>query len=199
MYSDGSSSATIIEATRDLVDRLRKPLAYYYFDFNDERKQTVENSLRSLICQLSMKKLKVCDSLKGEYATMNDRQSTPTLEKLQGLLDKMVTEHDDIFIILDALDECKNRPDLLMWLRDFFQKHESKIHIIVTSREEAIIDKYLGTNKAVDKISIQTQDINLDIQLFVRDQLEQHPELHGLRSDHKDEVSEKLAKKAGGM
>jgi len=55
---------------------------------------------------------------------------------LWDILEEMFLEFDQLYILLDALDECTERLVILKWLGEIFKQHFSQLHLLVLSRKE---------------------------------------------------------------
>jgi hypothetical protein len=103
------NSSTIIEHLKMYCDsKLGLAIAYFYFDFNDIKKQNVVNCVSSLIAQLCSQVVDLPDKLKELYKRCNNGSQKPAMHDLRGALAlfAVTKELNDVFIILDALDEC---------------------------------------------------------------------------------------------
>lgn len=116
---------------------------YFFFDFRDTTKQTLESLLRSLIWQLFSRS--DSESVKTLVRKLyEDRKSpTPTIQKLKGTFDKIIEEVDEVQVVLDALDESTqkgtDRDKLLRWLKPRTQYEgpgACKLRTIITSRSD---------------------------------------------------------------
>ncbi|KAF9242323.1 ankyrin repeat-containing domain protein [Melanogaster broomeanus] len=98
-------------------------------------------------------------------------------------------------IIIDALDECLDLPGLLDVLVKLNNGH---IRLLVTSRTELIIKE---TFTGLPSISLKdmVHDMENDMRLHVKKQLEARRKLKTLPSDAKDEILWLLLRKADGM
>ena len=107
-------SSTIIEdVTLHCKSDSAVAVAYFYFDFNDAEKQRHENLLRSLIVQLSEQSVKTPEALNTLFSRSQDGGQQPKSDALALTLQRMAGDFDEIFIILDALDECRERQERL--------------------------------------------------------------------------------------
>ena len=100
-----------------------------------------------------------------------------------------MSEHQ-VIILLDALDECDERTDLVSFLSDL--RHESlHTRIIFTSRDEKDIRNAF---KEMPRLCLESQsrEIARDISLYVRTRLDTDPELLWLNSHVKAEIWQKL-------
>ena len=139
-------SASIIE---DLVLRCKsnpsKACAYFFFDGRDGQKelQSVGSLIRSLIRQFSASYEGLPAVLAELFRSCHDGGSQPTSKSLQDALFLILEAFDDVYIVLDALDECAERKDLSKWIMEMVSWRKSKLHLLVTSRPEEDIAKQL--------------------------------------------------------
>ncbi|RDW76076.1 hypothetical protein BP5796_06897 [Coleophoma crateriformis] len=145
----------------------RSAVAYYYFDFNDKEKQNVENLFRSLIVQLSSQSSQISKALTKLYSKFYEGRSRPSCYDLSHTLSELLYEHDQVYILLDALDECNESSELLKWLKEVFQNCLSQLHLIVASRKDRDIDITLSRDMGVDSINIVNGDVASDITALI--------------------------------
>jgi hypothetical protein len=77
------------------------------------------------------------------YHSCHDGGSQPTSKSLQAALIHILEAFDDAYIVLDALDECAERKDLLKWIMEMVSWRKGKLHLLATSRPEEDIAKHL--------------------------------------------------------
>ncbi|KAK3618640.1 hypothetical protein LTR22_026304 [Elasticomyces elasticus] len=77
--------------------------AIFYFSFSDNNKQTYRNLIVSLVVQLATKEPGL-SMLRQAYEKAERRQ--PGLDELQKILSASIASYDEVFLHLDALDEC---------------------------------------------------------------------------------------------
>ncbi|KJK73800.1 hypothetical protein H634G_10906 [Metarhizium anisopliae BRIP 53293] len=197
-------SSTIIE---DLERTSPQCLLYFYFDFNDTHKQTLDSMVRSLMSQLYSKggdPLKELDSL---YSSFQDGRRQPPGESLCKTFLRMVEQIKDVWIILDALDECLTRggpstEGLLLWIRDLLTSEQRNVHLLVTSRPEQDINSVVS--EFADQkhiVPIQSDLIANDIHSYVHTRVRQREGLKRWRSQPaiQDEIESRLMEQADGM
>lgn len=190
-------SAAIIEHLKQLRDSSHIVL-YFFFDFTDIDKQSTDKLVRSLISQLCSK----CEDFRKEldrlYSSCGNGLQQPPYESLVGTFLQMVN-FGKIRIVLDALDECKARTDLLSLLEDLTTAGCS---LIATSRKEEDIESELKRWLHQDNmISVQQDAVNDDIRMYVRTRLRNDRGFERWRSrPHvQDEIEGELMEKADGM
>jgi ankyrin repeat domain-containing protein 50 len=109
--------------------------AYFYFDFRDRSKQTVEGMLRSLLRQLTSFETSLPRSVVELHRAHARQGHQPTQEALVDTL-YSITEHTERnFTVIDALDECAELDEALDLLLALTESSYTKLSILVTSRE----------------------------------------------------------------
>ena len=93
-------------------------IAYFYFDFNDTQKQRHDKFTRSIVEQLAWQSVKALACLESLFSYSQDGKQQPTQDRLELTLQQMLGEFEETFIILDGLDECKEREELLLLLEN---------------------------------------------------------------------------------
>jgi hypothetical protein len=191
-------SSTIIQHT--LRHRRSNPsigIAFFYFTFSDDSKQDTSAMLRALILQL--------------VAQLNDQQTLPRLHQsypggtppAQALLDclhQLVAKFDDVYIVLDALDESprhKHREDVLQALEDMRGWPGPELHLLVTSRDEQDIREYLDPSDD-QVVSMKNDLIDADIASFVSGHLKDNRRLRKWGKFH-DQIERTLTEGAKGV
>jgi len=195
-------SSTIIEHMKEYCETPGFALAYFYFDFNDTGKQKVSNLVSSLIAQLCNKVVDLPGQLKELYKRCNNGQQQAAVRELSATLSLIVRDFEDVFIVIDALDECPKdgeRGELLTLIEEIHARQLSRIHLLVTSRPETDIKEMLMSWVGSWAIPLQGFQVDSDINLHVRSQLSADPKLKKWPDKVKAEVEEALTAGAKGM
>jgi hypothetical protein len=132
---------------------------------------------------------------------MNGEQQ-PISDTLLMTLHQMVREFGETYIILDALDECKNREELLEGLGEIVSWELKKLHILVTSRREKDIEQPLESLvNDENRACIQSTLVNDDIRAYIHKRLQTDQKLKRWRKNSKaqQEIETTLMGKADGM
>jgi hypothetical protein len=186
--------STIIEGIKSCLDSA-DTYAYFYFDFSDAEKQKVTNMLSSIIAQLSGVPVlpKVVDELYSKY---KDGNQQPSQDDLVETLISIFTNRT--YLILDALDECSERADLLIVLRRIVQVTESlQVNVLVTSREEQDISEAL--QGVMESVNLECGGLDADIERHIQKCLENDREWRKDPPHVKQEIQDALMKGAHGM
>jgi hypothetical protein len=175
-------------------------VAYYYFDFNDAHKQDVTALLSSIIGQLSNKLVDLPEQLKELHGRYLGQQRA-TLRELKPVLFETMRSLNDVFIILDALDECSaqgnKREQLLEILKEI--KVSTNLHLLVTSRPEPDIKESLEPLLTIPSVSLGGSPVEADIKIHVRHELESDPNLKKWPPRLQIKIESTLVEKSNGM
>jgi predicted ATPase len=202
---------TILSST--IINYLEKTypeqiLLYFYFDFNDSSKQTLENVVRSLIGQLYRKRTETHTFLDSLFSSHENGQRQPSCESLCKVLSQMLDEAKEVYIVLDALDECRIREGspsagLLSWIETLLQPGQGNLRLLVTSRPEHDIETVLRNLAKREEaiVPIQSDLINNDIRSYVHSRVRVGDGLKRWqeRTDVLVEIETALMEKANGM
>jgi hypothetical protein len=174
--------------------------AYFFFDGRDGQKesQTVASLIRSLIRQFSATYGGVPNVLTKLFHSCHDGGSQPSVDSLQATLLLILEAFDDVYIVLDALDECAERNDVLKWVKQTTSWRKSKLHLLATSRlEEDIADhlRLLDPNH----IHIKQDLVCRDVKRYVDYILDGHVAFDRWNNEIKANIKSKLLDSAGGM
>ncbi|ELR10083.1 hypothetical protein GMDG_04483 [Pseudogymnoascus destructans 20631-21] len=155
-----------------------KVVAYFYFDFTDANKQKTELMVRSLISQLSEQCIKMPLALEALYSSSDKGNRQPSLDALMNVLQHMLQEFPQSYLILDALDECANRAELARILEQMAEWQLEDMRVLVTSRKERDIESSLKDIINRDCIIyLEPQVVDKDIQTYICQRLSDDKEL----------------------
>ncbi|KAH9204132.1 hypothetical protein DL95DRAFT_377186 [Leptodontidium sp. 2 PMI_412] len=173
-------------------------IAYFYFDFNDTEKQRHDKFTHSLIEQLAWQSTKALACLESLFSHCQDGKQQPTQDALEVALQQMLNEIGETFIILDALDECKEREELLLLLENLISWRAGNLHILATSRRERDIEEALES-LTTSEICLQSALVNVDIDTHISERLQNDPKLKRWPANVQGEIKNTLMEGAQGM
>ncbi|UNI22934.1 hypothetical protein JDV02_008778 [Purpureocillium takamizusanense] len=177
-------------------------MAFYFFSFADPDKQTVSGMLRSLVLQLTNQQ----DSTLLEQLYANHRDAVPPNEALLTCLKGLVRSFEDVYIFLDALDECPHdyrhprdsqRDELLEAITAMREWGVSGLHLLATSRDSAEIREVLGP-MVNEGVSMKNPSVDKDIGRFIEMQLCQRRRLRKW-TEHHELIKSELTQRAQGV
>lgn len=187
----------------DLKDNLQAGdvLGYFYCDFREERSTSAAETMRSLLSQL-------LQHLRRQMVDPGD------------LIDKLVEERDEgastinntillarhvfrvvkqfprqPFLVIDALDECK---DVNILLKALDGLRKGGMRLFVTSRPHQNIKDSLSAFPFID-LEVMMYWMSADIRLHVARELDSRRRLRSIDASLKEKIYSKLCNQAGGM
>lgn len=195
-------SSAAIEHISNSADLREGKVIYYYFDFNDHAKQTCFGFLQSLVKQICSQS----DTTPAEIVKLHAecKGATPSTEQLIDTLTCLLSQDSATFIIIDALDECKEEEDeeersaVLSALREIKSSASGPFNIFVASRPEIDITREMSDICNID-LDVQSALVDEDIRCHVRSCLAKDAKLKRWPPDIKKEIEDKLTNDANGM
>jgi NACHT domain-containing protein len=212
LYGKPGCGKTILSSSviENLVDqqhvqgKFSMAVAYFYFDFKDPSKQQSELMVKSLLSQLSQHCLRIGSKVQSIFDSLKEKQH-PSLDDLLSALQELIRSSisvlGGIYLVLDALDECSDRSELLRIIGEFRTWNLLDLHILMTSRREIEIeDALMSFMDTADFLCLQTQVVNGDITLYVRERLSNDRKLRKWNTPHiREEIETAMMEKADGM
>jgi hypothetical protein len=194
-------SSTVIEDMRHHSHRPDAAVVYFYFDFRDSQKQISEQMVKSLVNQLSRFCTETSPAMMSLFSLL-DKAHYVSMDTLLAILQQVVQELPETYMVVDALDECNDRHELLEVVQKMAGWQQENLHILVTSRRELDIEysleKLTDENSAVD---LRARLVDQDIEAYVDYRLSTDKDLQKWGRDAKlrEEIIMVLMKKARGM
>jgi hypothetical protein len=128
--------------------------------------------LHSILCQLSQKFVKIPESLDALFSSCESGQRQPSTDALINVLQSVIKDFPHTYILLDALDECTQRGELMEMLETIVRWKIPNLHLVVTSRREHEIETSLVEFVySPNQICLQSAVVDKDIQLYIRQRL----------------------------
>ena len=174
--------------------------AYFFFDGRDGQRglQLVDSLIRSLIAQFAAPYGGIPATLAKLYQSCHDGRSQPSVKSLQSVLLAILESFDDIYIVLDALDECAKKNDVLKWIKEMTSWRKGKLHLLATSRPDEDIAKHLRLLDP-DHVYIKQDLVTHDIEMYIDRILDGEDSFEQWGDRIKAVIKNTLLKNAGGM
>ena len=190
-------------------------IAYFYCDYRDPETQKLSQILGSLTAQLSQQNLAFRAAVWKYYdasrKTYNAARAVEP-EILVEILTQSCVEFSQVFLVLDAIDECSNRSSqgnpslrssMLDCLYEIQKKANGKIKILITSRPTVDIRKAFLNTPSIPVLSeLNSPDIKLYVQEELQKAIEKDPDWLGNEEDPQTVkllTVSRLVDKANGM
>ncbi|KAJ7675935.1 ankyrin repeat-containing domain protein [Mycena polygramma] len=169
-------------------------IAYFYFDFRDEKKQLLENMLRAIIMQLSEQSPTPYSVLDLHFQSCQGG-IFPTHDDLLVMLNTILAEFTGTYIVLDALDECDEHNKLVQFLTTLCG-WVKPVHLFVASQPRSVFMEspaFVGASVIV----LEPDATHADIMQFVASELELNSKLKHIRKAK--DAAPKIVDKSHGM
>ncbi|KAK4443152.1 acyl transferase/acyl hydrolase/lysophospholipase [Podospora aff. communis PSN243] len=188
----GSGKSVLVST---LIDKLKddpgSTVIYFYFSFRDQVTQDLTAIKKSILVQLV--RCLVREHRKGEwyvplafqllFKQFSDTQSPPD-SSVNDTIARLLNELRQTFIVVDALDEFPEWPDVLNndrasiveFLRGLCQHSHGDVHVLVSSRRLPDIEsaiKLVDLPKSV--VLMGNEQVDADIKAFLMDSLRKKP------------------------
>jgi hypothetical protein len=170
-------------------------VAYFYCDFREKDTQRPEAVLGSIICQL-------CRQFDGipsvvENAFKNDELTTsPSYKELEGIFTALLALCHQATIVIDALDECLQRSNLLQLLADLTKLGPRNVRVLITSRREMDITKAFG---ALPQIPLLPEAVDSDIRRYLNNIADTQAPFATMKEPLKASIVSSLTEGSSGM
>lgn len=192
------SSTILDEVKAQYKSNVTVAIAYFYFDFSAAEKQRHDKFTHSLVEQLAWQSPRALSCLESLFSRSEDGRKQPIQDNLEIVLQQMLDVFEETFIILDALDECKEREELLPLLESLTVLGTGKLHILATSRKERDIEEALES-VVTGQICLQSALVNLDIATHISERLQSEKRLRQWPAKLRGEIKDSLMEGAQGM
>lgn len=200
------SSSVIYHLQREYKDDASTAVVYFYFTFSDVKKQESDGMLASLIKQVCCHRPNIPDSV-NDLSEYKKKGMRPSTEELQNSFISTLRGFTNVYIIIDALDECPNintqREELMEILHYILDSNLNNLHLFCTSRKESDIDVSLRRQlsepgRATLDISSHLKEIERDIGEYIDSTLT-NAKYSSWPIHIKAEVRKALIEKSDGM
>lgn len=198
-------SSTIIDYIQlNHVVKTKSALAYYYFDFNDTSKQKSANFVSSLLADLYTQNSELPNSAKQLYFECNDGHREPSLRDLVFAFLDVLSSFEDVFVVVDALDECPTEDDerenLLRIIEEIHANSSASLHFLATSRRHFDIEDAIGPLASIQPIEIETAVVDNDIRAYIQSEVQKmRKKQRWWKDDLCQEVEDAVVNGANGM
>ena len=106
------------------------------------------------------------DALTNLYRQCGSGARQPSTESLQSTLFTILSGFRHAYLIVDALDECTERRELLDWIEEITLRRNGNVHLLVTSRQERDIEISLQS-LGPSRICLEKESVGQDIATYL--------------------------------
>lgn len=191
---DASSSA--VEDNKLLCkENVDRGSAYFFFDGRSGETDLAlhHKMLRSLIFQLSHQTHGLPAALLLAY---DKGYEQPSVTSLENALQSIIQEFERVYLVIDALDECRDKEKLLVWANQMSRWREGKLHMLLSSRQEPDVKKHFITFQSLIQVMFTADVQNADIVRYMEAGVDK---MDKWNEERRTMMKTALIKGAGGM
>ncbi|KAJ4353488.1 uncharacterized protein N0V89_005218 [Didymosphaeria variabile] len=207
LWGKPGSGKTVVSTTvlEDVLQRCDRSLggvcAHFYFNYKDNHEEGPELMLRSLIGQLS----KYCVQMPGCFDwlfALRERMGPRPLHEFVEVLQELILEFPQVFILIEGLDECLQRPELLSVLLPIITRQSPNLHLLMISRHDMEFQDFLESfSNKENTARLEIGPHHQDIRQYIRHRLSSESRFRKWAGDAelRQEIEDHLVEKTDGQ
>jgi hypothetical protein len=174
-------------------------VVYFYFDFADTNKQTLESLLEAIVYQLLSRNPEPSELVMELHTSLKSRgRNSANVEELLDVCFAEAAGNGRTFLIIDALDESQKGER-----GEFFQKclHKllaSNFSVLITSRKEPDIENYFE-DFSPQVINLEAAEVDEDVRKHVNSVINSDSTLSAMPQEIQKEICHEIVAGACGM
>ncbi|KAG1720150.1 hypothetical protein EDB19DRAFT_1965798 [Suillus lakei] len=205
-------ASSVIDEIQGSREAEPQTLAYFYCNFRDNRTTVAAAVLCSLVVQLLRESkddwiTKICESVPQEEGVLvslrklwKQKSNGEPCPTDLGFLRKLLVEASTLVhlpvLVIDALDECRDYPELVGHLINL--PEDARLRLFVTSRSETEIKNAFHRLPTMT-LKDSAEQMHADIHAHITEQLKTRKRFSRLPDTLKKRILEKLSTRAHGM
>lgn len=189
------SSAIIEDLKLHCTSSVDAVLAFFYFTFSEEKQKSYDGFLASMVVQFC-----ATDLMYRHLEAIWFQGNAPRRDRLEALLTFAIGQHQEVIIVLDAIDEITEDRDreLLLSRLTNLARDQPQLKIVVLSRYSPEIDEGFMAVRPWT-VAISTHQVNLDIALYLQAEFSRSWKLRRWTPTMQSTVQRVFSQKANGM
>lgn len=172
-------------------------LAFVYFNYKEQTEQTSTSLVGSLLRQLAQDQISICADLKIMYEDHKKNKSKPSFDEVSNALCSAAGRFSQVFIILDALDECSGLDGCRDKMLKLLNRLSFVANVMVTSRPNTSIEQGFNNVQQLEIIA-SDEDVRLCLEARILDTPRLHRIIATMPSLEKN-IVDTISAKAQGM
>ena len=193
------ASTVVAELQSDFQEKPDSAICYFFFDFQDIRKQHVSSLLRSLLVQLVGQSEDVIWSIRRMYKACSSGLEEPTTEQLVEAIWDAVNYFSGVFLVVDGLDEClATEQESLCDILEKMTRELESMHLMAFSQPTGHIRDKL-TKAAHTQLPIEDVTVVQDIEAYVRERLQGSDIMESWSKERLTDIGKRLSESSNGM
>jgi hypothetical protein len=171
-------------------------IAYVYYDFRRQGEQKADDILANLLKQLAQDQSSLSGAVRDLYDRHKDKRTRPLVDEISKALHSVATTYSRIFIVVDALDECRVSDGCrTRFLSEIFNlQARYGASIFATSRFLPEI-----TDKFKEATALEIRASHDDVQIYLDGHIFRLPGFVRRSIELQDEIKTAILKAVDGM
>lgn len=190
------TSIVVDKLSSRFKDESNNGIAYIYCNFKRQDKQTLEDLLASVLKQLAQARSSLPQSVRSLYDKYKSMKARPSTDDISTALHSVVAEFSRVFILVDALDECRVNDSCRAKLLSQLSQLQTScgVNLFATSRFIPDI-----TERFERDTWLEIRASKEDIQRYLEGHIDELPRFVRRDLDLQQEISSEIVKAVDGM
>ena len=190
------TSIVVEELFTRFQDESSNVVAYIYCNFKRQDEQTLEDILASVLKQLAQARSSLPQSVKSLYDRCRSKKTRPSIDDISTVLQSVAAEYSRVFILIDALDECRVNDSCRAKLLSQLSQLQTKCgaNLFATSRYIPDI-----TERFERDLQLEIRANEEDVQRYVKGHIDELPRFVQRDPDLQQEIISEIVKAIDGM
>lgn len=174
-------------------------LAFIYCDYKEYQSQTTKHFVGAIVRQLSTQRPAIPEEVCNLYEKHRTKGTSPSLAEYLMLLQSLAQGCSEVYLVIDALDECTDKDGTSIWssLVTELKRSVPNLRLLCTSRT---ISDTRGSLRDSTHVEIRVSDA--DIRAYIQRQVESSDRLFGFCEQDgalRDEIVMAVESNTAGM
>ena len=171
-------------------------IIYLYCNFRRRDEQGAEDLLASLLKQLTQGQSSLPDNVKALYNQHRHKRTRPSFDEISRALQSVAAMCSQVFIIVDALDECQASDSCrTKFLTEIFNlQAKCEVHLFATSRFILEITEVFKSSTWLEIHA--TRD---DVEMYLEGHMQQLPSFVQRNQQLQEEIKTGISESVNGM
>jgi hypothetical protein len=189
-------SSIAIEYLRTKINDQGTPIAYAFCNYKSSSEQTPVNLISSLLKQILQWSGHIPEDVRSLYSQHRGGQSSPTLDEVSKLLQSVMIQHREVFVVIDALDEHPEEDGSRQRLIEQLKTLQSagSVRLMATARD---IPKIMQAFHNSIQLEIRANDE--DVRKYLTGQMFRMPTCVKKNTELQNTIIESITKSTDGM
>lgn len=144
-------ASQMIDSMGEILLTKKQRLCHFYFNYKDSSLQTVEYVYYSLFKQLLQQSRTISGHIKSIREFYDNVRKRPGRERLRGILLDELSSCAETWIVIDALDECREDGGDRDHLIETLRRTPKSVKFLITSRDTPVIRDTINCSNPAER------------------------------------------------